>query len=294
MGSEVDGVRETVGVAGSGVVRRDSVVMTDDGVALAVASWGFDKPGLLMVHGFGGAKEDFADHAPSLAEHFTVVTFDHRGHGSSDKPDALEAYSFERLRTDTLAVADAFGFDTFVLLGHSMGGMIVRGIAIDQPQRLRALIMMDTTAGPVPGFAPDLMNAAAQIALDEGKDVLKKLLDEVAPLETEPHLRTLRERPDYAAINDKKWNDLSVMMWASLGRAIGSQSDDLNAMRTLTMPVLVMVGDADTPFIEPSKAMTAAIPNAQLAVIDNAGHSPQYESPLAWNTAIDAFLAELT
>ena len=63
------------------------------------------------MHGFGGAKEDFADHAPLLAADHTVVVFDHRGHGESDKPDDPLAYSFDRLVADTLAVADATGLD---------------------------------------------------------------------------------------------------------------------------------------------------------------------------------------
>jgi pimeloyl-ACP methyl ester carboxylesterase len=96
-------------------------ITMDDGVELAVEVAG-DGPGLLLVHGFGGAKEDFADHVAALAATHTVVVFDHRGHGASDKPADLAAYSLDRLRADTLAVADAVGLDGFRLLGHSMGG----------------------------------------------------------------------------------------------------------------------------------------------------------------------------
>src|SRR5215470_12996484 len=60
-------------------------ITTDDGVELAVEVAG-SGPGLVLVHGFGGAKEDFADHVPALAAEHTVVIFDHRGHGASDKP----------------------------------------------------------------------------------------------------------------------------------------------------------------------------------------------------------------
>src|SRR6476646_8745277 len=60
-------------------------ITIDDGVGLAVEVDG-EGPGLLLVHGFGGAKEDFADHVPRMARTHTVVIFDHRGHGASDKP----------------------------------------------------------------------------------------------------------------------------------------------------------------------------------------------------------------
>ena len=76
-------------------------VTVDDGVELAVEVLG-DGPPFVMIHGFTGAKEDFADDAPRLAEHHRVVLFDHRGHGESDKPDDAAAYSLDRLAADTL------------------------------------------------------------------------------------------------------------------------------------------------------------------------------------------------
>src|SRR3954452_17534247 len=109
-------------------------VRTDDDVALEVLVEG-SGPGLVLVHGCGGAKEDFADHRALLARDHTVVTFDHRGHGASDGPSDPAAYSLERLRADTVAVADAAGLDRFRLLGHSMGGMVARRIAVDRPDR---------------------------------------------------------------------------------------------------------------------------------------------------------------
>ena len=81
----------------------------DDGVGLAVEVTGDGAP-LLLVHGFGGAKEDFADHVEALAAHATVVVFDHRGHGASDHPSGEAAYSLDRLAADTLGVADQLGF----------------------------------------------------------------------------------------------------------------------------------------------------------------------------------------
>src|SRR5512140_2909056 len=94
-------------------------ITMDDGIELAVEVAGTG-PGLLLVHGFGGAKEDFADHVPALARDHTVVVFDHRGHGASDKPTDRDAYSIDRLARDILDVADGCDLDRFRLLGHSM------------------------------------------------------------------------------------------------------------------------------------------------------------------------------
>src|SRR5262249_32182515 len=150
-------------------------------------------------------------------------------------PAEPAAYSLDRLRADTLAVADAAGLDRFRLLGHSMGGMVVRRIAVDRPDRVTALVMMDTSPGPIPGFDPELMELAAGVALQEGKAALKALLDMASPLDTPAYQRVLAERPGYQAFEDRKWEDLSHVMWGALARAIARQPDDLDAMRALQM-----------------------------------------------------------
>ena len=64
-------------------------------------------------------------------------------------------------------------------------------------------------------------------------------------------------------------------------------------MRSLTAPVFVIVGDEDTPFLSSCRLMADTIAGAQLAVIPDAGHSPQFESPDAWFEALDGFLSSL-
>src|SRR3984893_18790648 len=87
-------------------------VTMDDGVALEVTDTG-SGPGLLLVHGIGGAKEDFTDHVDALAGPHRVVTLDHRGHGELDGPPAPAACSLDRMAADVMGVADAIGSEAF-------------------------------------------------------------------------------------------------------------------------------------------------------------------------------------
>jgi 3-oxoadipate enol-lactonase len=265
-------------------------ITTDDGIELEAEVAGAG-PGLLLVHGFGGAKEDFADHAPGLAEEHRVVVFDHRGHGASDAPADAAAYSFDRLVADTIGVADATGLERFRLLGHSMGGMVARRVALQHGDRVEALILMDTAPGPIPSFDAELMEVAAEIARTQGKAALKELLDAAAPLNNAAYERVLLERPGYQQFQDRKWDALSEVMWAALVVAIARQADDLPELARITCPVLVVVGELDEPFLAPSRAMAEAIPDAELVVIADAGHSPQFENPEAWVAVIREFLA---
>jgi 3-oxoadipate enol-lactonase len=267
-------------------------VRTDDGVELEATVAG-SGPGLLLVHGFGGAKEDFADHVDALAVTHTVVTFDHRGHGASDKPSDPEAYSLDRLARDTLAVADAAGLASFRLLGHSMGGMVARTIALTRAERVDALVMMDTTAGPIPGFDPALIDIAADVAIEQGKAALKELLDLAKTLETPAHVRVCDERPGYIEFNERKWEDVSPVMWGTLARAMARQSDDNDAMSSVACPVLVIVGEQDKPFVHASHRMIKAMPHAMLVIVPGAGHSPQFENAGAWLAAMLEFLASV-
>jgi pimeloyl-ACP methyl ester carboxylesterase len=267
-------------------------ITTGDGVEIAVEVAG-SGPGLLLVHGHGGAKEDFADHVERLARSHTVVTFDHRGHGASGHPSDAGAYSLARLRADTWAVADAVGLDRFRVLGHSMGGMVVRRMPLEQPERIEALVLMDTSGARIPVLVPELVEAAAEIGFTQGKDVLREVLVAAGTLDTPPYRRMLVQRPGYAEFDARKWDDTSIIAWGTLAVEIANQDDDLPSLRDVSCPTLVIVGAQDAPFLDASRALAAAIPDAQLAVIPDGGHSPQFEAPAAWIAALEGFLAGL-
>src|ERR1700736_2823200 len=107
-----------------------------------------DGPGrpLLLTHGFCGAKEDFTGYLELLAVlGWHTVAPDLRGHGASSAPEGQTSYSLDVFSRDLQALADALGWSTFVLLGHSMGGMVAQVLALDAPQRLAGLVLMDTS-----------------------------------------------------------------------------------------------------------------------------------------------------
>lgn len=266
-------------------------IVTDDGVGLAVEQHGSGPP-FVMIHGFTGAKDDFVDHACRFAERSMVVLFDHRGHGASDKPGDEGAYSFDRLAADTLAVADGLGLDRFALLGHSMGGMVARRIVLAHPERVQSLVLMDTSPGLPPSIDPDLADAAAELALTGDMALLRQILDEADTLGSEADQRVRRERPGYGEYCARKWAEIAPASYAGLMRAIVHQPDELEAMRAIACPTLVIVGEEDAHFVPAAHAMADAVAGARLVVVPDAGHSPQFENPDAYFTAVDQFLAE--
>jgi len=249
---------------------------------------------LLLLHGFTGAKEDFTEWLEPLAQAgWHAVAPDHRGHGASEKPSNESDYTFATLANDAFALADElWGSDSpFVLLGHSMGGMVAQVMATQFPDRVAALVLMDTLYGPLPFVTREEIEAAVAVVQERGTDGLADLFAERgSPLDTPAHLRLLEERAGYAEFNDRKFRDTASAAYAGLLAAMYEADDRLASLRTLAMPTLVIAGEQDKPIVQPSRDMVAAITGADLAIITDAGHSPQFENPEAWWSALSTFL----
>lgn len=264
------------------------------GVRLEAIETGSGGRPLVILHGFCGAKESFAEvMQPLSARGWHVVALDQRGHGRSEHPPGRDSYRFEYFVDDALAAADTLGFGRFVLLGHSMGGMISQLLALKAPERLHALILMDTFCGPL-AIEPEDAAAGRRIVESGGMRALVEAMRGAEdPLTTEAHRRLLAERPGYQEWLDERTLACSAEMWLSMSEEMFGARDLLGELRGLDAPTLVVVGEQDGPFLDQSRRMAAAIPGARLAVIADAGHSPQLEAPATWLAAVTTFLEGL-
>jgi pimeloyl-ACP methyl ester carboxylesterase len=246
---------------------------------------------ILLVHGFTGAKEDFAEALPRLADigrH--AVAADLPGHGPGPHPDG--PYSLAAFADHIAGLADRFGWERFALLGHSMGGMAAQLFALAHPERVQALILMDTGHGPVDTIDPELAALGRRLVregglaalVEHGKDGL---------FASPAHRRLLAERPGYAEFGDAKLLACSPEMWLALSVELRDHEDRLERLRFLDVPTLVLVGDEDEAFLRQSERMAKVLPDARLVVVPDAGHAPQFEQPESWWRAIAAFLEEV-
>jgi haloacetate dehalogenase len=103
-------------------------------------------PPLLLLHGNPLTLVSWHKVAPSLARTFTVVAPDLRGYGDSSKPDGGEdhrAYTFRAMGEDNFELMSELGFDSFALAGHDRGARVAFRMALDRPERVKALAALD-------------------------------------------------------------------------------------------------------------------------------------------------------
>ena len=266
-------------------------------VTLEVAEAGGGGRPLLLVHGFTGAKEDFTELLDHLATHgWHAVAPDLRGHGNSDKPGGEASYSLPIFVNDVLALADALGWDRFAALGISMGGMILQRLVIEHPQRLTALVLVDSSHGVPESLDPASVALGAEIVREHGLLTLLTLQNERRdrdPTTTAAHLRLLRERPGWAEFGDRKLLASSPDMWLAMTREMLEQQDRLDALASVTVPTLVIAGEQDDAFLGHCERIAKAIPGARLAVVPDAGHAPQFENTAGFWEALAPFLEEV-
>ncbi len=264
-------------------------------VTLCISEAGAGRHPLMLLHGFTGAKEDFTDWLDGFAaEGWHAVAPDHRGHGASGAPREEDAYSLEVLAEDVIALADTLEWSRFSLLGHSMGGMVAQHVALAAPERLTALVLMDTGHGPVEGIDPELATLAVEIARTQGIDALADIMaSHQSPLSTPADQRLRAERPEYVEFGERKFRACGSAMYAAMVPHMLGQPDRLDRLRSLDVPTLVVVGGQDRPFLGPSHRLAEAIGGCRLVELPDAGHSPQFEAPEAWWEAVSSFLDEV-
>ncbi|OBK65196.1 alpha/beta fold hydrolase [Mycobacterium sp. 1165178.9] len=247
-----------------------------DGVTLAYQVHNPDAPGLplLLTHGFGATAAMWNPNIDALSVDRPVIVWDQRGHGSSDAPEDMERYTEQISIADMAAILDAAGADRAVLGGMSLGGYLSLAFHLVHPQRVAALVLVDTGPGYRNDDARDKWNAwverrARELERGEGRAE--------ASVEVAQALHAHPEGLPRAA------------------RGVMAQKDArvITSLDSITVPTLVVVGAQDADFLAPADYMHRKIANSRKLVIDNAGHAANMDQPETFNAAVRELLEQL-
>lgn len=263
-----------------------------DGVELCVEAHG-SGPVVLFSCGFSTTRENFRPQvAPLVAAGFRVVLWDYRGHGASDAPESPDAYSFDQVLDDLGRVLDAHSPGVpAVLAGFSFGGAASLHFTLRRPDRVRALLLLDTG----PGFKnPEAQERwFAQVERTAQNVEQKGLASFVSSRAAATAIGRRPELPDAqraaAAIAAMRPHGV-----ANFGRRVaGPVPACIDELAQIAVPALVLVGAEDEAYLRAADVMAARLPNAQKVVIPNAGHVTTLEEPAAVNAALLTFLRQL-
>jgi pimeloyl-ACP methyl ester carboxylesterase len=259
-----------------------------DGVALNVEQRGrLDGPPVLLLHAFPLSHRMFDPQFEALSDGYRVVAPDHRGFGDSEPGDGQT--TMETLVDDVFAVLDDIGIDRVSACGVSMGGYVLLRALERAPERFRSLVLADTRSTPDDdagrlGRATTLRAVKTGGVAEFAEQFSAKLLGPTT-LSQQPELR------EHVAKLIRANTPLGI---CGALLALGLRTDTTAALRRLSVPALMVVGDEDalTPPAQ-SRAMVEAAPGSRMVEIPGAGHLSNLEDPEAFNRALLAFLAEV-
>ncbi len=243
---------------------------------------------VLLLHGFTGNLRTWALQIPALTREFRVVSMDHRGHGHSAKPTGPQDYSLELMAEDAYGLLNELDIRECFLVAHSMGGMIAQHLILTHPERVRALVVIDTAAEVPDGLRRQDGARLAEIARDQGMEAVFE-----EQLRTNPMAGQLRAQPLLLQTWRQHFLLTSREAYLYCGQAIVNREPLLDRLERINVPTLIVCGENDQPFLEPSRRMHERIPGSELVVIAGAGHTPQIEKPADFNGALVEFLSRV-
>lgn len=238
-----------------------------NGVKIYYEIYGRGDP-LVLIMGLRRNAEWWYRQIPALSRHFTVLAFDNRGAGRSEKP--REAYSILLFAEDTAALMEGVGIERAHVLGISMGGYIAQELAINYRDKVRSLILGCTSAGGVRAvsMSPDRL---VKFTANEGltpEQILRKDMDIYF---SDRFVRENPKRIEEFVETSLRHYQPAFAFFQQFDACLKHDTSD--RVGRIMAPTLIMTGD-DDPLVPPqnSHILKELIPSAELALFSACRH----------------------
>jgi pimeloyl-ACP methyl ester carboxylesterase len=235
-------------------------------------------PALVFIHGWGTSARAWTAQLADLADDHRVVAFDTRGCGRSGRP--ARGNTIARNTQDLLDLCAALELDAPVLVGSSMGATYATEAALLAPEAVGAVVAIDGPAYWATQMAEQLDALRDALVRDRAAAVERWVPTWYGPaVGCAIHAWTIRQILDSGPHIDVLFDEIA-------------RHDPRPALPSLTVPVAFMHGRLDPEIpLAVAQECAALVPGAQVVVIEDAGHMPHQEQPLAVNAALRQFAA---
>ncbi|MDP2990137.1 MAG: alpha/beta hydrolase [Kiritimatiellota bacterium] len=276
----------------------DSRFVEINGVKVHYKTWGKGEPAFILLHGFGASLFSWREVTEPLAHHGTVIAYDRPAFGLTERPLEWEGESpyGPQAQVDlVVGLMDKFNIEKAILVGSSAGGTVSMQVALQYPQRVSALILVDAAVyagGGAPSWIRPLLGTPQF-------DHLGPLVSRQLQARGTDFIRTAWHDPSRITpdVFEGYQKPLQAENWdrALWELTLASQESGLaDRLNEITLPVLVITGDDDRIVpTEQSLRLAGELPNATLGVIPQSGHLPHEENPLEFMRTVARFLSTL-
>lgn len=271
-----------------------SYAKTLDGVKLYYEEVGQGTP-ILFVHEFASDHRSWEPQMREFGKRYRCIVYSARGYPPSDVPADESAYSYLHVMRDAIAVLDHLKIESAHFIGLSMGGYTSLQAALNHPARVRSLVLAGTGAGSERWYTADFHKHSRALGGTFEREGSTRVAETygMGPSRI-PFL--LKDPRGFAEFTQRlAEHDASGSAFTSRGfqGARPSLYDFEDAIRKLTMPALIVVGDEDERCIEPGLFLKNAISASGLVMLPKTGHVVNLEEPDLFNQVVGDFLARV-
>ena len=245
-------------------------------------------PTVVLIHGLGLNREVWQWMIPALSDAYDVITYDLYGHGQSDAPP--ETPSLSLFSRQLAGLLDTAGVDRAVIVGFSLGGMICRRFALDNPDRAQALVILNSPHTRTPQAQAAILKRVEQARHDGPQATVEAALERWFTdgfRAANPAMMALVRK--WVLANDKA-------IYPKIYRVLAEGIDEITRPGSeLTLPALALTGDEDYgngP--EMTQAIANAIMGGEALILPGLRHMALAEDPDAVNIPVRAFLDRVT
>ena len=263
-----------------------------NGLALHYLDWGGPSPvHAIALHGFALNCHSWDEVAPRLRARVRLLAFDQRGHGLSDRAARVEDYTRENMVADVDGAVRALRLERPVVIGHSMGGMNAMTWAARNPERVRALVLVDV--GPevsVDGAREVGAFVAGPYEL-ESLDAWVEHTHRYYPWRSRERIRARLEVSLRKTADGKLAKQYDERFRQGFG-GVAEARDTLDTVAAALRCPTLLVHGAASPVLtrEMAERFASRVPCLELVSIEGAGHSVAGDKPDEFVTVVDAFL----
>lgn len=248
---------------------------------------------LLLAHGLGATGDMWAPQVEAFSRKYRFITYDLRGHGCSEAPHNWTGYTLDDYVEDQLQLMDHLDIDTAYVGGLSMGGAIAVDFALAHPERLKALLLCDTSARNYALQGKDTPRSGVRASMR--KFALSEVFPRTVILARHLPLERLPQKYNRKESIDSYMESLrgqSACGFRGAWHALMGQPNLEDRLGEISVPTLIIVGDHD-PLLTPSRAMQERIPGCRFVLIKDSTHGTSGAQPEAFTKAVLDFLADV-